>query len=121
MHEILLEIARNHPLALKNPEPFVLFANFGPTALEFEVRVFLSDINSLSSVQNDIRFAIVEKFAEAGISIPSTPRLVETRSWPKWPTDDDKEEALYYEAEQARAKQAAEARPRRRSKRPDPD
>ena len=43
-YAILLDIARNHPLVLKNPEPFVLFANFGPAALEFEIRVFLADV-----------------------------------------------------------------------------
>jgi small-conductance mechanosensitive channel len=121
VHEVLLDIARSHPLVLKNPEPFVLFANFGPAALEFEVRVFLADINNGSSVQNDMRFAILDAFEGAGISIPSTPRFIEPPPEPKWPADDDKAEAEHYEEEQARARQAAEARPRRRSKRPDPD
>ncbi|MEO9337968.1 mechanosensitive ion channel family protein [Mesorhizobium sp. SB112] len=73
-HALLLEIARSHPLVLKNPEPFVLFANFGTAAVEFEVRVFLADINNGGTVQNDIRFAILEAFDEADIDIPSTAR-----------------------------------------------
>lgn len=73
-HEIMLEVARSHPLVLRNPEPFVLFANFGPAALEFEIRVFLADVLNGSSVQNDIRFAVLEAFDAAGIEIPSTPR-----------------------------------------------
>lgn len=121
VHEILLEIARNHPLVLKNPEPFVLFANFGPAALEFEIRAFLADINNGNSVQNDIRFAIMDEFEGAGIPIPSTPRFIEPPPEPKWPTDDEKAEAQHYEAEQAKVRQAAEQQPRRRSKRPDPD
>ncbi len=56
----MLEIARNHPLVLKNPEPFVSFANFGPAALEFEIRIFLSDILNGLRVQNDIRFAVLD-------------------------------------------------------------
>ncbi|MFU0503267.1 mechanosensitive ion channel domain-containing protein [Pseudaminobacter sp. NGMCC 1.201702] len=75
-HEIMLEITRGHPMVLKNPEPFVLFANFGPAALEFEIRAFLSDIVNSNSVQNDIRFSVVEAFAEEGIAIPSTARFI---------------------------------------------
>jgi len=74
VHALLLDIARGHPMVLKNPEPFVFFANFGPTALEFEIRLFLADITSGLTVQNDIRFAIVEAFATEGIDIPFPPR-----------------------------------------------
>lgn len=79
-HRVLLDIARSHPLVLKNPEPFVLFANFGLAALEFEIRVFLADIFNGSTVQNDIRFQIMERFEREHLEIPSTPRaVVETR------------------------------------------
>ena len=73
-HAILVDIAKSHPLVLKNPEPFVLFVNFGPAALEFEIRVFLADILNGNIVQNDIRFAVLEAFGAAHIDIPSTPR-----------------------------------------------
>ena len=73
-HAIMLEAAASHPAVLRNPEPFVLFANFGPAALEFEIRMFLADITSGNGVQNDIRFAVMEAFERAGIDIPSTPR-----------------------------------------------
>ena len=73
-HEVMLAIARSHPMVLKNPEPFVLFANFGPAALEFEIRVFLADITNGGTVQNDIRFQVLTAFARAGLIIPSTPR-----------------------------------------------
>ena len=42
--EVMDGIVRSHPLVLKNPEPFVLFVNFGPAALEFEMRLFMADI-----------------------------------------------------------------------------
>ena len=73
-HSVMLEIAKAHRLVLKVPEPFVLFANFGPAALEFEVRVFLADVLDGRDVQNDIRFAVLERFEREGIVIPSTPR-----------------------------------------------
>jgi len=78
-HAIMLEAARSHPAVLRNPEPFVLFANFGPAALEFEIRMFLADIMSGISVQNDIRFAVMEGFDRAGIDIPSAPRSSDFR------------------------------------------
>ncbi len=73
-HEVMLAIARSHPMVLKNPEPFVLFANFGPAALEFEIRVFLADILNGGTVQNDIRFQVLTAFERNGVVIPSTPR-----------------------------------------------
>jgi small-conductance mechanosensitive channel len=73
-HEVMLGVARSHPMVLKNPEPFVLFVNFGPAALEFEIRVFLADILNGALVQNDIRFQVLSAFAREGVVIPSTAR-----------------------------------------------
>src|SRR6185312_9605413 len=123
VHEILLEIARSHPLVLKNPEPFVLFANFGAAALEFEIRVFLADIGNGSSVQNDIRFAVIDMFGQENIEIPSTPRAVIAVHKPEpWPADDDKTEMEFAEREKERAEAAAKRKTvrQRRGRKPDP-
>ncbi|MHA6684371.1 mechanosensitive ion channel domain-containing protein [Mesorhizobium sp. A556] len=122
VHELLLEIARGHPLVLKNPEPFVSFSNFGTAALEFEIRVFLADITNGSGVQNDIRFAIVEIFAQEGIEIPSTPRaVVEGKHLDPWPGDDDKSEMEAAESEKAKAEAERLTPGRKRNRRkPDP-
>jgi potassium efflux system protein len=119
-HAILTEIARSHPMVLKNPEPFVQFTNFGPAALEFEVRIFLADITSSGSIQNDIRFAILEAFDRENIEIPSTPRaVVEKKNFPPWPTDDDRTEVEAAERELAQA-EAERQRAKTRRRRPDP-
>lgn len=122
VHDILIDIARDHPLVLKNPEPFVQFANFGPAALEFEIRVFLADILNGGVVQNDIRFAVVEAFGKEDIEIPSTPRaVIDHGKHEPWPPDDDKAEAEFADREQARAADAAQtAKGRRKRRRPDP-
>ncbi|RWI93249.1 mechanosensitive ion channel family protein [Mesorhizobium sp.] len=126
VYAILLGIARAHPMVLKNPEPFVLFANFGPAALEFEIRVFVADVLNGSIVQNDIRFAIFDIFEDEHIEIPSAPRaVVESKKHEPWPIDDDKIEAEFAERERLEAEAAAEqarlAKTKRRGRKPDPD
>jgi potassium-dependent mechanosensitive channel len=106
--EIMGEIARSHPNVLRNPEPFVLFSNFGPAALEFQVRVFVADVLAGTQVQNDIRFALMERFAQEGIEMPSTPRAAHP------PPASQAEPELHVEELPAQAK-------RRRRRKPDPD
>ena len=120
-HALMLEIARNHPLVLRNPEPFVSFVNFGPAALEFEIRVFLADILNGGSVQNDIRFTILDMFAAEGIEIPSTARAEMKKSQERWPTDDERDEAGLIEEKILEQEAAAARKTRRgRSRKPDP-
>ena len=123
-HAVLLDIPCRLRIQLKNPEPFVLFANFGAAALELEVRVFLADITNGNTVQNDIRFAILDAFDREHIEIPSTARFIPPPPEGKWPADDDKIEAEHVEqrsAEKARSDEAESARKGRRKKKPDPD
>jgi potassium-dependent mechanosensitive channel len=68
--QILLEIAAQHPMVLKNPEPMVAFVNFGDSSLDFELRVHLADLLSGLGVRNDLRLAIFERFRDEGIEIP---------------------------------------------------
>ncbi len=74
--EILQEIGKAHPKVLRNPEPVVLFQNFGESSLDFELRVFLGDVLNGSMVKNDIRLAIFERFRDEGIGIPYPQRNV---------------------------------------------
>ncbi|SDN98235.1 mechanosensitive ion channel family protein [Phyllobacterium sp. OV277] len=76
VHAILMDIARSHPLVLKNPEPFVAFKALADSTMDFEMRVHLADLSNSGTVQNEIRFALVDRFAEEGIEIPFPQRDV---------------------------------------------
>lgn len=121
VHALLLEIARSHPLALKNPEPFVSFSAFADSALNFEIQLFLADIGNGGSVRNDIRFAILDVFERENIEIPFPQRQVriwEEQEGKQWPIDDDKAEAELAERVHRREeeKRRLEAGKRRRRK-----
>ena len=70
VREILLECAYANKKVLKKPEPYVIFKDFGACSLEFELRVYVSDIWAGWVVPSDLRFAINKRFAEEGIEIP---------------------------------------------------
>lgn len=68
--EILLECAENHKRVLKKPAPSVIFKDFGPSSLDFELRCYTSDIWSGWIIPSDLRFEIDRRFREEGIEIP---------------------------------------------------
>ena len=68
--ELLLECASSHPKVAKKPAPYVLFQDFGESSLDFEVRFYVSDINSGWTSPSDVRFIINKRFKEEGIEIP---------------------------------------------------
>jgi potassium-dependent mechanosensitive channel len=76
VRDILLQIAQDHPHILGNPEPYVIFSDFGSSSLDFELRAYLADINFILTVSTEVRFAIFERFKAAGIEIPFPQRDV---------------------------------------------
>ena len=70
VRQVLLECANSNKKVLKKPEPYVVFKDFGTSSLEFELRVYVSDIWQGWIVPSDLRFAINKRFVEEGIEIP---------------------------------------------------
>lgn len=127
VRDILLEIARNHDMVIKNPEPAVIFKDFGASSLDFEVRMYLYDISNVLTVSNDVRYAIVEAFEREGIEIPFPQRDIHIKTESAEAAADKarKAEAGRKAAKAAEAKKAAEPEPapprRRRRRKIDPD
>jgi potassium efflux system protein len=68
--KLLAQVASQHPLILKSPEPEVLFADFGDNALNFELRFWVSLRKAgRSEIESDLRYDIDEMFAKRGIVI----------------------------------------------------
>ncbi len=70
VRSLLLDCAKAHPLVLPRPEPVVLLQDFGPSSLDFELRFFLREIDTLLEVGSELRFAVLAALDEAGIEIP---------------------------------------------------
>ncbi len=70
VRELLLEVARGNPLVLAEPKPAVLFRNFGASALEFELLVWIGDPLQEMPITSELRFAVDAAFRQHGICIP---------------------------------------------------
>lgn len=70
VRDVLLALAKDHPLVMREPAPQVLITGTGESAVDMALRCFVSDIGTGVSVRSDLYFSMIRAFAEAGISIP---------------------------------------------------
>ena len=68
--KILEEIAHGQRLVLKNPKPFVLFEDFGDSALTFSIYFFTNDTFRDPRIKSEMRYKINAKFKENNVTIP---------------------------------------------------
>lgn len=76
VREVLLECAREQKGILKKPEPFVLFEDFGDSALLFGLHFYVSDSFVDPKVKSELRFKVNNKFKLNNITIPFPQRDV---------------------------------------------
>ncbi len=67
---ILKKCAELHPKVLDQPVPSIIFTAFGASSLDFELRVWVADVNSRLAVKSDLLQAIDEQFRQANVEIP---------------------------------------------------
>ena len=68
--EVLLKVAQNHSDINKNPEPTVLFKDFGDSSLDFSLMFWTKRTWRIEPIRSDLRFAIDKAFRENRIEIP---------------------------------------------------
>ncbi|MDD7472678.1 MAG: mechanosensitive ion channel [Bdellovibrionota bacterium] len=66
---VLLEIAQAKENILKEPNPIVIFKEFGASSLDFEL-LFWSIYDNVASLKNELHQEIYKKFVSEGIEIP---------------------------------------------------
>jgi len=70
VQRLLLLAAQQHQHVLKEPQPQVVFADFGADSLTFELKFWLNlRQSSKGEVESDLRFSIDELFADRGLVI----------------------------------------------------
>jgi small-conductance mechanosensitive channel len=78
--QTLRECALAHPQVLQSPEPQVLLRHFGDSALDFELYVWVADLDTRAHVVSDLHQDIARRFRQAGIEIPFPQRDLHVRS-----------------------------------------
>ena len=79
VRRVLKEVAEEHPLALMEPAPVVMFDGYGESSLNFTFRVWATRENWLE-LKNTIHEDVKDRFDEEGIEIPFPHRTLYTGS-----------------------------------------
>ena len=81
--QLLLDIVKQNDKVLGDPEPFVIFNDFGDNALQFQVFFALDSSFQSNVVKSDIRYAIFKVFQKENINIPFPQRTISFLNPPK--------------------------------------
>lgn len=77
--KILTGVAENHPLVLLDNEDMpiqALFRSFGDSAMNFELRCHIRDVELIIVTTSELNLAIDKAFREAGIKIPPPQQII---------------------------------------------
>jgi small-conductance mechanosensitive channel len=84
IHEVMrlmVEAAVKIPRVMANPKPACQLKNFGDSAIDMELRIWISDPeNGISNVSSAVRVALWDVFQEHGIEIPFPQRDVHLKT-----------------------------------------
>ena len=69
--ELMIEVVKAHPHVLSDPEPYVLFTNFGSSSLDFTIYFWVDTrVAGAAVVGSDLRYSLFEVLGREKIGIP---------------------------------------------------
>jgi potassium-dependent mechanosensitive channel len=87
VRDVLLAVAKANPLVLKIPSPQALLTGMSASALNFELYVFVGDVETIIRVKSDLHFAIFKQFKQEGFfdtpAPPPAPTKIEIEGFEK--------------------------------------
>ncbi|NOS87542.1 MAG: mechanosensitive ion channel [Methylococcaceae bacterium] len=78
-HKVILDTVLSTPLVLTEPAPSVLLMGFGDNALNFSIRVFVSELSNRLPVTHDLHIRLEKALREHAIAIPFPQRDLHIR------------------------------------------
>jgi small-conductance mechanosensitive channel len=82
-HALMIEAANASPRVLARPQPNVWMTGFGESAIQHEIRVWISDPEAgLGSVRSEILTRLLALFRAHGIHVPVPQRELKIIGWP---------------------------------------
>ena len=85
VRQLLLRTGKQHPDVLAAPPSLVLFREFGDSALQFDLLVWVAQPSRQYIIKSDLLFMLAKALREEGIEIPFPQRDVHM-IWPEQPT-----------------------------------
>jgi potassium efflux system protein len=71
-HKLLLETAQSTPLVLEDPAPTVTLVGIVDSALEFSIKVFVSELAHRQPVTNNLLISLEKRLCDNHIELPSS-------------------------------------------------
>lgn len=80
--DLMVQIAKEHPLVLNDPPPLINFEAFGDSTLNVVMRPYFPDLENLLPTLHELNTTIHDEFRKAGIEIAFPQRDLHLRSFP---------------------------------------
>ncbi|MDE2435791.1 MAG: mechanosensitive ion channel [Sphingomonadales bacterium] len=89
---LMIQAALDTPRVLADPPPAVLLLNFGESALQCEVRLWVDDPEEgIGNIRSGLLKRVLKLFRENGVQLPYPQRDIHVKEWPAPPPRSGKE------------------------------